>query len=442
MNLTGKRPTFRKQKAESNPYRILVLLVLLIISVFILRSIEQGEIQPPFLPTPIPTRTAHSYALEGETHFKAGNLNESISAYQQAVQVDPNDAEIWAELARIQTYSSALLTTDADKKARLDDAIEAIDIAVELAPENSTVHAIRAFVLDWYSNPSIAGEESDDTLNDAEQEAVLAIQLDNQNTLALSYYAEILVDRQALLQAEQYSNQALERDPSLMDVHRIHALVRESLGYYRDAIDEYNAALEITPNLTFLYINIGVNYRQLKEYDMALEYFAKAATINEQLDIQDPLPYIAISKTYSQMGEFFIASRNVMKALQFKPEDPDIYATLGVVYFKSRNYEGAIPAFKCALEGCNPVESCEVRQCLDENDPAIEITGMPLSPSTVVYYYTYGSVLAGMHQPFNNHCEKAMEILSLVRKDFYDEPIVMDIVEASEQICISFGFNR
>ena len=442
MNLTGKKPTFRERKAESNPYRMMVLLVLLIICVFILRSIQQGEIQPLFLPTPIPTRTGNSYALEGQTHFLAGNLNESINAYQQAVALDPNAAETWAELARIQTYSSASLTTDADKKERLDEARESIDNAVELAPENSTVRAIRAFVLDWYSNPVISGDESDSVLNEAEQEAILAIQYDNQNTLALAYYAEILVDRQALLQAEQYSNQAVERDPSLMDVHRVQALVRESLGYYRDAIDEYKYALEITPNLTFLYINLGVNYRQLQEYDNALEYFAKAATINEQLDIQDPLPYIAIAKTYSQMGEFYIASRNVMRALQFKPTDPDIYATLGIVYFKSRNYEGAIPALKCALEGCDAEESCEVRECVDANDPPIVIEGMPLSDSTVVYYYSYGSVLAGMHQPVNNYCEKAMEVLELVREDFKDEPIVMDIVESSEQTCYSFGYSR
>ena len=62
----------------------------------------------------------------------------------------------------------------------------------------------------------------------------------------------------------------------IMDVHRVHAYVLESLGYYGDAINAYKMASDLAPNLTYLYIRIGVNYRQLQQYDMALEYFAKA----------------------------------------------------------------------------------------------------------------------------------------------------------------------
>ena len=64
----------------------------------------------------------------------------------------------------------------------------------------------------------------------------------------------------------------------------------ESIGNYRQAIEEYQAALEISPNLTFLYISIGVNYRTLAFrsniparsradlYSQALDSFDKAAT--------------------------------------------------------------------------------------------------------------------------------------------------------------------
>ena len=80
MNLTGKRPSFRKQRSRSDPYRILILLGMLIISLFLLRAVEQDEIQSPFMPTPIPTRTSFSYSQEADTHFYAGNLNNTIEA--------------------------------------------------------------------------------------------------------------------------------------------------------------------------------------------------------------------------------------------------------------------------------------------------------------------------------------------------------------------------
>jgi Tfp pilus assembly protein PilF len=272
-------------------------------------------------------------------------------------------------------------------------------------------------------------------------EATRALQLDNQNALALAYYAEILLDQSKWVQADQYIKQALEKDPSQMDVHRVNAIVRETYREYDQAIKEYEKAAEITPNLTYLYISIGMNYRYLKQYDRALEYFAKAATINEQLGVKDPVPYVAISKTYTQMGEFFSASLNMFKALKYNPYSPDLYGQLGMVYFHSRNYETAILALKCAVRGCTVQESCDLRRCDANVDPQIAIVGMPLSPNTVVYYYTYGSVLTGMHRPTDDKCTDAVKVLHEVRGMFGDNPEIMGVVEANEQVCASFGIT-
>ena len=75
------------------------------------------------------------------------------------------------------------------------------------------VHAVKAFALDWLSDPNLGMEDRTGLLTEAEQEVIAAIQLDNQNDLALAYYAEILVDQQKWIQAEQNISQALERAP-------------------------------------------------------------------------------------------------------------------------------------------------------------------------------------------------------------------------------------
>jgi len=453
MLVPEKRPIFLKRRFQDNPYRIVIWIVIAIGFAFILRGVSKKAIQPLFMPTATPTRTINSYAQEGETQFAAGNLPAAIAAYQKAVQVDPTNASIWAELARIQTYSTTLLTTDAERYQRLQEAMISINQAIKLTPEDSSVHAIRALVLDWTANPSYMGENWQNILSQAEQEAVKAIQIDNTNTLALAFYAEILTDQQNLVQADSYIKQAVERSPNLMDVRRINAYVEESSRNYTTAIEEYQKAITLAPNLTFLYQYVGANYRTLasKEksnfaaaalYDKALEYFAKAVAINVQQGIQDPIPYLSIAKTYSQMGEFFSAALNVRKALSFNATSPDIYGQLGIVYFKSRNYEGAIPALKCAVEGCTAAESCDVRRCDATTDPQVAIQGMPLSPNTVVYYYTYGSVLSAMHTRTANYCGKAMTILEEVRRAFSTDTTIMPIVEQGENICISYGFTR
>lgn len=436
MYLQGRDPHFRNTSKKSSPYRILAFVVLIVFFLTVLTGIVQGDVQPLFLPTPTPTRTSDSFVIEGRTHFEAGNLEAAITAFKRASTFDPENHEIFAELARIQTYSSALSTTDAERAQRLAEALESIDRAKEIAPTNSEVLAIRAFVLDWSSNPFLVDQETSvDLLNRAEAEALMALQIDSTNTLALAYYAEVLVSQKKWNQAYQYIQQAVERDPNLMDVHRIMAFTYETLGEYNLSIQSYNKAIEIMPNYTYLYIAVGRIYRHLQLYDQALENFARAANLNQQLGIKDPTPYLAIGNTYAQDGEFFAAALNVQQALTFTPANPSVYGQLGVIYHKSRNYEGAIPALACAIEGCSVELSCEVRRCNPDTDPMVSVTGLPLSGSTVVYYFTYGSVLSGLHRPGDDKCDKAMAVFSQLRSRYAEEPTIMSIVRAGEEIC-------
>lgn len=425
-------------------------------------GLKSGEIKTVGVPSPTPTRGAPSYEAEADTYFRAGKLDAAIEAYQSAIEIDPTDANAWAKTARIQTYASGLTTSDDDKRTMLLAALKSADQAKLLAPDNSEVAAIRAFVLDWNANPSIFPDTASDSLLEAEREATRARLLDSKNVLALAYNAEILIDQQKLAQAEGLIQQAINLDPNLMDVHRIYAYLLESESAYSDAISEYDEAIKLMPNLTFLYLQAGANYRRLafgsvldvqqKElYVKSLEYFDRAAKINSQLKVKDPIPYLSIAKTYSQMGEFFIAGRNVQKALDFKPSDPDVYGQLGIVFFKSRNYEGSIFAFKCAVYGCTPPESCfgrYGRDCdPDLSEAGVEVKGLPLSNSTMVYYYTYGSVLAALSRPKDNKCPDATKVFQQLRAYPFttdDEGQafkrnVLSIVVDGENICRSIG---
>jgi tetratricopeptide (TPR) repeat protein len=453
MNVYPRRALFHK-KPRTSIYRLFLMIVVILGGIWLIRQVDQGDIKPLFLSTPTPTRSVDSYALEGDAQFSAGGLDDSIAAYREAVRVDPTNAQIWAKLARIQAYSSALLTTDPDRLARLTDALGSIDQAVTLAPDDSTVHAMRAFVLDWNANPSLVGDKQTQAyLTEAEQEAVRALQLDNQNTLALAFYAEILVDQQKWTQAEQYILQALQREDadSLMDVHRVYAYVLESLGLYNQAIQEYDIAISISPNMTFLYLRAGANYRRLgfgslnEEsalvlFEKSLEYFEKAAIINEQLGVRDPIPYLSISKTYSQTGDYFAAALNVQKALDYDPGNADTYGQLGIVFQKSRNFEGAIPALKCAVRGCTAKESCAARGGCNEGDPGTAVTGLALSPNTLYYYDVYGSVLAGLSRPRQNYCQEALQIFAEIRAGGFDSnPNIALDIQSGEEYCRSLA---
>ncbi|HEY4666915.1 MAG TPA: tetratricopeptide repeat protein, partial [Anaerolineales bacterium] len=109
-------------ESRSRPVRIVLLLALIAGGILLTRLVEAGRVEPLFLPTATPTRTALSFQEEGEAHFSAGDLEKAIEAYQQAVRQEPDNAELWAQLARIQTYSSALMPTTARRDTRLEQA--------------------------------------------------------------------------------------------------------------------------------------------------------------------------------------------------------------------------------------------------------------------------------------------------------------------------------
>jgi tetratricopeptide (TPR) repeat protein len=467
MNVAPRRPLFNR-RPQSNIYRMFLYVVMLLGGVWILQQVNKGDIKPLFEATAVPTRAIQSYLEEGDANFKAGNLGVAITAYQKALDMNPNDAKTWAELARIQTYSSTFLITNPEKKARLLEALESADKAVALAPEDSTAHAIRSFTLDWNANSFFhSNEEVQSYLQQAEQAALAAQQLDNTNTLALAYFAEILVDQQKWNQAEIIMKQALERPDAsqYMDVYRVNAYVLETLGQYNLAISEYEKAITIEPNMTFLYLRIGANYRRLAfavqsrqgdeaarpVFEQSLEYFDKAVKINKQIGVNDPSPHLSIARTYSQMGEFFIAARNVQTALEYEPTNADIYGQLGLIYFRSRNYEGSIDTLRCAIYGCSGEASCIGRgleRCFpDLGENPVEVTGLELEPNTITYYYTFGSVLAALSRQRDNKCTEALDIMQQVREEVDANPddyadgreTIISIVEAAQEICASLA---
>ncbi|MFN8384074.1 MAG: tetratricopeptide repeat protein [Anaerolineales bacterium] len=452
MNIYQKRPIFRRRD-ESSVYRMFLWVVLILGGIWLIRSVQVGDVKPLFLPTATPTRFAKSYANEGDALFTAGKLEDvkdadgniispgAITAFREAAEVDPNNAKVWADLARIQTYSTALLVNQAEILARLDEAVASAEKAVTVNPDDSYSHAVHAFALDWSASYISDNRKRQELLTKSEQEAVRALQLDNSSALALSFYAEVLVDQQKWTQAQQYIDQALELDPSLMDVHRVHAYVLESLGEYALAIESYDRAIAITPNLTFLYLRAGAGYRRLafespneeiqtQLYEKSLGYFDRAASINKQLGVEDPVPYLSIARTYSQMGQFFIAIRNVQKTIEFQPDKAEFYGELGVLYHKNRNYETGILALKCAVRGCTAEESCPARGDCGSNDAPAEVKGLPLSSSTIYYYDIYASELAALSTTKNNHCDEALAVAREIESSEYvsDPNIAADVV--------------
>lgn len=450
MQLRGDRMPFGGGESRSRPWRVAVLLALIGGGILLTRLVEAGRVEPLFLPTATPTRTAFSYQEEGEAQFSAGKLEKAIDAYQQATRLEPEDARLWAKLARIQTYFSAQMPTKQERNNRLEQAKASADRAVAVDEDNDLAWAVRALVYDWLAGAEEATATREEYFTIAETSAKRALFLEPDNALALAYEAEVLVDQQRYAEGLDKIEEALARDPNSLDVQRVYGTVLESNGDYEGAIEAYTRAANLAPNLTFLYLRIGANYRRLAGneaslaerqllMEQALDSFNRAARINEQLEIQDPVPYLAIGRTYLQDGQFFIAARNLERAVLIDPSNPELLGFLGVIYFKARNYENAEATLRCAVSGCDDrdhakllCETLAILDCADE-EPVLQaagVNGLELESTSLEYYYTYGSMLASKKE-----CEGAEAVFRQLELVYGTDPVVAAIVLEGRVIC-------
>lgn len=416
-----------RRSRRNNLARIAAYIVLIFAGLYVLNLKERGELQPLLVATPTATRSPASYAEEAQKQFSAGRLNEAIAAYLKATESDTTNAGYWIALARIQVYAK-----------QPEDGITSAKTAIFLEPENSTAHAVHALALDW--NGQVA---------DASDAAVRAIQLDPNNALAHAYYAEILTDQQRWAQARDEAKQALALDPNSMDAYRVYGWFLESTGNYEEAIQQYLAAVKINPNLGFLYMQIGVNFRQLagladtpeeqqRNFDLAIQYFQRASAI----DPNDIEPFRSLSRTYCQMGQYGACAQYLEEALKIAPTNAALHGDLGKVYFKALNYESAIIELGCAVDGCSTKDDT-----IDDEEGAAEqqVEPLKLEDRNLETYYTYSSVLAALTIYSNDlaenkpYCQRALSLIAEIRQYAQqsqpDNTILFDILLENENVC-------
>lgn len=147
-------------------------------------------------------------------------------------------------------------------------------------------------------------------------------------------------------------------------------LVYRNLGEYNKALDYYFKALEIRkdvlgekhPNTAGSYGNIGVVYHNLEDYDKALEFYNKALEIDKDVLGENhhdtAISYNNIGVVYDELGDYDKALEYHNKALEIKKEvlgekhasTAMSYNNIGNVYDDLGDYDKALEYHNKALE--------------------------------------------------------------------------------------------
>jgi tetratricopeptide (TPR) repeat protein len=406
MYLSGSKWHMRKKRRRSNPWRVLLLLLLVLAVVYVWR-IYVPTAQPLFVPTLTPTRSPASFALEAESLFLAGKLTQAELSYQEAIAVNPREVAYYIDLARVRVFAGEY--ADAEVAAR---------DALIVAPDSALAHAVLGWSLDFQAGQATDSQTRLEYLTEALMELERAVELNPNSALILAYYAEVLIDNEignyelALEQAER----AVQLDNSLLEAHRAMGYVWELTGNYERAVESYEAAKAINPNFPRLHIDVGNMLQAQGDVNGALESYRNAVAL-APTNVE---PLILIAQVYARIGEYGKASQFAKDASDLEPSNPYLRGNLGRMYYHNNVFSQAIVELELAIRG-------------GWAEGEVWVEGLPIDPKdarVVEYYYTYGLALAKQER-----CEEAIPIFEALIGGVPDDEIAVFNAQEGLIIC-------
>lgn len=388
-----------RRRRRSNPIRIILLVVLVGVGLYVNQVVVPAT-PPLFVPTPTPTRSPESFAVEAKQFAVEGKMTQAILSYEEAVQSDPRNANNYVELARLQIYAG-----------KYAEAVTSAENALLLNPNHSTASALRGWALSYMEE-----------YLPAEAAFKRALEIDPNNAAAYAYQAEMLAsqvsanlgDLGTLDKAVAASRMAQQLDPNLMETRRARGIVLELTGNYAEAAAEFEAAVSMNPNLADLHLALGRNYRQLEDYARAIEEFNRVNALNPA----DPLPDTYIARTYVTVGEYGKAIQYAEQAVKDAAADPYMWGNLGTMYYRNQQFNEALNPLALAVKGGRTPEG-------------VEVQGLPLDYGRIAeYYYLYGLAAAR-----SGECGVALPIAQALMEGVPDDQISVDNADAMITIC-------
>ena len=195
-------------------------------------------------------------ALYFKDHTSAENLNKAEQSLKQAIELDPDYAQAYAQLAGVHQLKISGFTgeSDGDFIAEFRTVHEYAQKALDLdplLPEAHVAKGLAAATGDWNRDVAV-------------QHYLRALDLAPNHVFALHWMATVRFVQYRLDEATVYAEKVLQLDPLSITAHRELANVYRVAGRLDDAIEMFRSALRLQPSaarihgaLTRLYISNG-----------------------------------------------------------------------------------------------------------------------------------------------------------------------------------------
>ena len=250
--------------------------------------------------------TPWDHIRRGNRHYDAGEYDDAITDYNQAIDLDSNIAAAY--------YNRGVAYTKLGKYA---EAIGDLTQAIDLDPKYAAAYNNRGAAYDDLGKYAEAIADYDQ-----------AIALDPNYAVAYNNRGYAYDDLGKYAEAIADYTQAITLDPQYAAAYNNRGYAYDDLGKYAEAIADYTQAIALDPKNAGAYNNRGIAYRNLGKYAEAIADYDQAITLD---------PKYAVSYNNRGLARYYLkqypaAVEDFTKAIELAPTTAAYYVNRAKVY--------------------------------------------------------------------------------------------------------------
>jgi len=276
---------------------------------------------------------AEAFYQVGVNARKVGRVDEAISYYRQALQINPNHVEAHSHLGNVLALA---------EQGKFDEAIYHYRLALQLKPDYAEVYndlgnalsalgqyedALRHYRQAFQLKPDDASVhhynlgfalQSQGKLEEAINQYRVALQLKPNHAKAHANLASVLLAQGKFDEAITHCRQALQLRPDYAEVHNNLGNALSGQGSLGEAIRHYRLALELRPQYPEAHYNLANELSAEGNLDEAISHYRQA--LQFKLDYAEAHNNLGLALT--MIGRLDEAFQHFQKARQLKPDWP------------------------------------------------------------------------------------------------------------------------
>ena len=244
------------------------------------------------------------------------------------------ESKNWTVAEPVSSKAWYFLGLAFQKTGELDKSIDALQEAVQINPEYSSA---------WVEMGSSYGQEG--KMNDAMIAYGKAIQADRNNAEAWHKIGIIYRKKANDPKSVEAFRHALQIDPKCISAWFDLGLTLQDMHDYKGSVDAFLHVVELNQDNAFAWHNLGFAYRALGDLSKSIDAFRQALRIDPNFDSS----WINLAYTYGLNGQRSKRFDTYRMAISTNPKNSDAWVGLGIAYSDDGKYGKEVEAYLHAL---------------------------------------------------------------------------------------------